>query len=93
MAYVTSNPPRLLAGDLTNTGPNIWSYASADAVATVRVINYFTNALDLGMKKNDVVLVSVTGGTATVSWCLVMAVIAAGADLSDGLVITATNSD
>lgn len=97
MSYSTSSPPRLMiSGSLTQTAPNIWTYSSADAVATVRVSGYITNGGNLGMKVGDLVFVFVTGGTAAVSICIVMSVssTAPGAvDLSDGTTITATNSD
>lgn len=96
MAYVTSAPPRLISASLENTAPNLWTYSSADAVATVRVTGYITNGGQLGMKVGDLVFVFVTGGTAAVSICIVMTVssTAPGAvDLSDGTTIVATNSD
>jgi len=58
MAYVTSNPPQLLIGALTSSnGPNLWSYVSADAVATVAGAGYFTNGGQLGLKVNDLMIV------------------------------------
>jgi hypothetical protein len=53
--YSTSTPPVLLVGRLSGAAPNIWSYSSVDAVATVRGANYITNAQDLGMKDGDIV--------------------------------------
>lgn len=60
MTYSTSNPPRLLGGSLENTAPNLWTYSSADAAATVAGANYFTNGGDLGMKVGDIVFVEDT---------------------------------
>lgn len=94
MAYSTSTPPTLLVGSLENSAPNIWAYKSADAVATVRVINYFTNAQALGMKVGDIVFVyNTNSGSPLMSICVVMAVASTGADLSDGTAITVTNTD
>lgn len=36
--------------------PNIWSYKTADAAATVDTANYFADALDMGVKAYDVIL-------------------------------------
>lgn len=58
MAYSTSNPPRKMAQVNGSEGLNLWSYKSADAIATVRGAGYFTNAGDLGMAVNDIVLVA-----------------------------------
>jgi len=70
MAYATSNPPvKVSTGALDNDAPTIWAYKSADAVATVKGSNYFSNGLNLGMTVGDFVLVSDTAtplGTLTV---------------------------
>lgn len=55
MAYSTSNPPSKVVSDLGNQGPQLWTYKSADAAATVAAADYITNGLALGMKVNDVV--------------------------------------
>ena len=56
MAYVTTNPPiRVTAGGIA--GPSLWMYEHAtDPRATVIAQDYFTDALDLGMKIGDFVL-------------------------------------
>lgn len=36
--------------------PQLWSYKTADAAATVDTANYFANALEMGMRVYDVVL-------------------------------------
>lgn len=36
--------------------PNIWSYKTADAAATVDTANYFATALESGMKIYDLIL-------------------------------------
>lgn len=70
MAYATTNPPiRTSAGALDGNGPGVWVYKSADAVATVKGSNYFSNGSSLGMVVGDFVLVSDTAtplGTLTV---------------------------
>lgn len=60
MSYATTNPPVVLVPGVGGS-PTLWLYKSADAVATVAGAGYFTDAANLGMKENDVVLVVDTG--------------------------------
>lgn len=55
MAYVTSNPPACTTQTLT--GASIWTYKSADPIATVDGAGYFSNGGDLGMKVGDIVFI------------------------------------
>lgn len=55
MAYVVTNPPARIGGTLG--GKSQWQYVSADAKATVVAAAYISNALELGMKVGDTVLV------------------------------------
>jgi hypothetical protein len=76
--------------------PRVWTYMSDDAVATVRVTGYFSDAYYRGMRKGDLVWVIVTlaGDVTAVSMCPVLTcTAAAGADLANGTSITLTNSD
>lgn len=95
MPYSTSNPPVLLAGTFNNAGPKLWHYRSTDADTAVRVTGYITNARDLGMAAGDLV-VSLKTDASPLS-CQIHIVTAintnGSADLSNGLAITATNSD
>jgi hypothetical protein len=43
--------------------PNLWSYASTDAIATVCAANYISNAGDLGLNIGDMVFVVDTSST------------------------------
>lgn len=79
MAYVTTNPPNKIADALAG-GPTLWLYKSADAKATVIAASYITNAVDLGMKVGDLVLISDTT-TPLSSLTIVSAVAAAGSTL------------
>jgi hypothetical protein len=75
--------------------PRLWTYQSADSIATARAANYISDAKQRGMKVNDVVLVVVAadGAAATaLSFCTVMAVASTGADLSDGTSLSVTNT-
>lgn len=64
MSYATTNPPKLLVPS-TSASPAIWVYTSADARATVEGSAYFSNAVDLGMKLGDIVIVVYTTGYVT----------------------------
>ena len=57
MAYSTDNPPRKMAQVNGSNGLTMWTYQSADPIATVRGAGYITNADDLGMQVGDPVVV------------------------------------
>lgn len=54
MAFDGAYLKLLVAGG--NGHPNIWSYKTADAAATVDTADYFLNAYDMGMRVYDLVL-------------------------------------
>lgn len=89
--YSTSNPPQILVGAFNTgiAGPNLWTYSSADAVATVAGAGYFTNGVALGMKLNDLVIV-VDTATPLISTCRVKTVGAAAVTVSSGTTVGAT---
>ena len=83
MAYSTDNPPALLVKRVGKSGA-VWWYASTDAIAVVDGANYFSNALELGMKQNDVIFIAnTTGNLLTIG--KVGAVTAAGAAATTAL--------
>lgn len=68
MSYSATNSPCLVFSPAVSvargtnvTGVNIFSYNSADSLATVQGSGYFTNGSELGMKVGDIVWVSVAG--------------------------------
>lgn len=65
----------------------MWRYASTDATATVAGAGYISDALKMGMKVGDLVIVSKTD-TNAITFHRVTAVSGAGATLSAGLAIT-----
>lgn len=72
MAYSTANPPKISAQGVGDG--RIWHYATTDTFATVGGADYFTNALELGIKVNDLIVVTNTainshrmGGLASLS--------------------------
>ncbi len=78
MAYVTTNPPRLISQSVGENGGALWMYVSADAAVTVLGAGYITNGDDLGMKVNDVVIIA-DSATPLSSTAIVDAVAAGGA--------------
>ena len=92
MAYSTSTPPRLVVQGIV--GGKIFYYESADAIATVNTLGYFTNGYYLGMRVGDTVIVRDTN-VPTTSLCTVIDVSSTTgvADISDGTAISQTDSD
>ena len=97
MAYSTSNPPTLVGKGTIKGDNQEWVYRSTDAATTVRVAGYITNGGDLGMRVGDTVkVVDTDASPVAVQLMNVVSVstTAPGAvDLSDGVAITATNTD
>ena len=89
MAYTTATLNCLVPGRASANG--LWMYSSTDAAATVRAADYFSDALDKGVKAGDVVIQTSPAGTVGHIY-LVITVDADGADLSDGTAIVATNT-
>ncbi len=90
MSYVTTNPPRLLVeGGIGNSAPALWAYTSTDAVATVAGASYFSNGVALGMKLNDLVIVTDTA-TPLTSMCRAKTIGATAVTVSSGTTIGAT---
>lgn len=93
MAYSTSNPPMLVAGAIGG-GPRLWMYTSTDNAAAVRVSGYFTNGYALGMRANDILIMVDTDASPIASQIMIVnASTSSATDVSDGVAITATDSD
>lgn len=93
MAYSTSNPPRLIGGDLTGTF-QIWAYRSTDASTVVDGANYITNGGSLGMNIGDIVWVTDTDASPPVTTLHQVSATGDGTtDLNDLTTVTQTDSD
>lgn len=93
MAYSVLTPPQILVQGIGNGAPSIWTYASADTLASIVTAGYITNGGQLGMRVNDLVIISVTAGTIAISSSRVQSVstTAPGAvNLSSGTTIGTT---
>lgn len=93
MAYATSNPPYLISQGV-GSGRKFWAYSSTDAATVVRVTGYITNGYDLGMRKGDLVMVVDSDASPiAMQLMIVTEATATTTDLSDGVAVTATDSD
>jgi len=91
MAYATSNPPELLIG-LQNF--RMWIYKSTDASSAVDASGYITDGYARGMRQGDIVLVQDTDASPIATQiCMVTSDTSEVIDLSDGVAITATDTD
>ena len=102
MAYVSSGF-KLLMGGLSGPGNvNVWLLDSTDAIATVNTSNYVSDGYEKGARQGDMVLVrtrttTLSGAVTAINWCWVIdeatGTDALGVDLTDGLAVTATDTD
>ena len=93
MAYATSNPPALIATGIGGKG-NIWVYKSVDAATLVRVSGYITDGYDLGMRAGDLVIqVDTDASPIAMQMMIVTSAVVGTVDLSDGVAVTATDTD
>lgn len=102
MAYV-SQGFKLLVGSLSGVGmTNLWLLDSTDAIATVNTSNYVSDGYKKGARQGDIVLVrtrtsTMTGAVTAVHICWVIdeetGTDTLGVDLTDGLAVTATDTD
>jgi hypothetical protein len=81
------------AGGQSKAGnaPQIWTYTSADAIATVNTSGYFNDASSL-LKVGDIIYVY-DSATPTMSITFVVSNASGVVDITDGLTVTATDSD
>lgn len=90
MAY-SSTGLNLVAGSKAGNAPQIWSYQSADAIATVNTSGYFDSAASL-MKVGDLIYVYDTA-TPTATLVVVLSNTGTVVDVSDGTTISVADAD
>ena len=89
MAYTASSLTNLATG----SGLNLWHYTTADAIADVNTDGYFNDAIGM-IRANDIIIaVTSTGGTPVVSLVYAKDVSSTAIDVTDGLTVTATDTD
>lgn len=89
MAYDTKNPPMLFANGVGGAS-RFWIYKSADPIATVNTAGYFTDGVALGLKLTDLMIVI---DTVNLLVDLVIVNSLSPVDITDGLRVTATDTD
>jgi hypothetical protein len=78
MSYATTNPPVCVHPSI-GSHQALWLYKSEDVHTDVDASDYFSNGEALGMKVNDVVIVTKTTATVGATLHVVSAISAAGA--------------
>ena len=92
MAYSSTGLNAAGGQSKAGNAPQIWTYTSADAIATVNTSGYFDSASSL-LKVGDIIFVY-DSANPTMSIVFVLSNTSAGVvDVSDGLAVTATDTD
>jgi hypothetical protein len=92
MAFSTTGFSTIGASKAGNA-PSMYTYSTADAIADVNTAGYF-NALASMLKVGDIIFCyTSTGGTPVMSIVYVNANSGTVVDVTDGLTVTATDSD
>lgn len=92
MAFSTTGFATIGASKSGNA-PSLYSYSTADAIGDINTSGYF-NSLSATLQVGDVILVrSSTGGTQALTLVYVASNASGVVDVTDGLTITATDSD
>ena len=91
MAYSSTGLNSAGGQSKAGNAPQIWTYTSADAIATVNTAGYFNDASSL-LKVGDIIYVY-DSATPTMSIVFVLSNASGVVDISDGLTVTATDTD
>lgn len=91
MAYSASGLNLIGGGGKAGAAPQVWTYTSADAIATVNTAAYFNNASDL-LKVRDIMFI-VDSNTPTLHIASVLSNASGVVDISDGTAVAETDSD
>jgi hypothetical protein len=91
MAYSETGLQPIGGQSKAGSAPQMWSYSSADAIATVNTSGYFNDASDL-LKVGDLIYVY-DSNTPTASLAIVLSNASGVVDVSDGTTIAVTDTD
>ena len=91
MAYSVTGLQPIGGQAKAGNAPQMWSYTSADAIATVNTSGYFNDAADL-LKVGDLIYVY-DSNTPTASLVVVLSNTGTVVDVSDGTSIAVTDAD
>jgi len=93
MAFNKDNFNAIGGQSKAGNGPSIWSYSSTDAQSAIRVSGYFNGVASL-LRVGDIIFCySATGGTPVMSTAYVNSNSAGVVDITDGVTVTATDTD
>ena len=73
--------------------PSLWGHTSTDTAATINTAGYFNDASDRLIVGDVIFSRSSTGGTAVMTQVLVLSNASGVVDVSDGSIISATDTD
>jgi len=91
MAYSADGLNLIGGGGKAGAAPQVWTYTSTDAIATVNTAAYFNNASDL-LKVRDIMFI-VDSNTPTLHIVSVLSNASGVVDISDGTAVAETDSD
>jgi len=91
MAYSSTGLNSAGGQSKAGNAPQIWTYSSADAIATVNTSGYFNDASSL-LKVGDIIFVY-DSATPSMNIVYVLSNASGVVDVSDGLAVTATDTD
>jgi hypothetical protein len=91
MAYAVAGLQPIGGQSKAGNAPQVWSYTSADAIATVNTSAYFNDASDL-LKVGDLMYIR-DSATPTASLVVVLSNASGVVDVSDGTTISVADAD
>lgn len=92
MAFARNSLAKVSSSANTNANA-VWMYTTTEAMTAVRAADYFLPAVN-ELRLNDIIFcVTAVGGTVVSTIAYVVSRTATAIDVTDGLVITATDSD
>ena len=91
MAYSVTGLQPIGGQAKAGNAPQMWSYTSADAIATVNTSGYFNSAADL-LKVGDLIYVY-DSSTPTASLVVVLSNTGTVVDVSDGTALSVADAD
>jgi hypothetical protein len=91
MAYSVTGLQPIGGQSKAGNAPQMWSYTSADAIATVNTSGYFNDAADV-LKVGDLVYVY-DSNTPTASLVVVLSNTGTVVDVSDGTALSVADAD
>jgi hypothetical protein len=93
MAYSATGLNAAGGQSKAGTAPQMWTYTTTDAIADVNTAGYFNSAASL-LKVSDIIFCyTSSGGTPAMSIVWVNSNTGSVVDVTDGLTVTATDTD